>query len=168
MLLNASRPYLEKTSGSIIVVSSSAGFETRFDAAGSPYTTFKHAQATLAKDYARKLGPLGIRINSVIPGPIEAPGKVLPDGSRRPSRIQMLRETNPEFAQGLLDAVPLRRFGTAEEVANVVVFLASSLAGYVLWCECLCGWSNDNILVKPSCRSETNPARIVPQSNVRA
>ncbi|EXV04611.1 short chain dehydrogenase family protein [Metarhizium robertsii] len=130
-LINASTPHLEKTSGSIVVVSSVAGFETRFDVAGSPYTTFKRAQATLAKDYARKLGPLGIRINSVIPGPIEAPGKVLPDGSREPSRIQTLKETNPEYAQGILDAVSLRRFGTAEEVANVVVFLASPLAGYV-------------------------------------
>jgi NAD(P)-dependent dehydrogenase (short-subunit alcohol dehydrogenase family) len=130
-LIDTATPHLERTSGSIVVVSSAGGFEARQQPIASPYTTFKRAQATLAKDYARKLGPLGIRINCVAPGPIDTPGQVLPDGTREPGRFQRMRETNPAFIQGILESVSLRRVGTAGEVANVAVFLASDLASYV-------------------------------------
>jgi 3-oxoacyl-[acyl-carrier protein] reductase len=85
-LIEASIPFLEEQSkalenASIVVISSMAGFEARYPIAGSPYTTLKRAQAVLAKDYARTLGPRGIRINSIAPGSIENPNITLPDGT---------------------------------------------------------------------------------------
>lgn len=55
----------------------------------------------------------------------------MPDGSREPSRFQKMKESKPEFIQSILDDVPLGRFGTPQEVAWVIVFLASRLAGFV-------------------------------------
>lgn len=108
-----------------------AGFEARHPIAGSPYSTFKRAQATLAKDYARKLGALGIRINAVVPGSIENPNITLPDGTVQLSQYQIVKRDNYPFYKSLLDAVPLARTGVPEEVANTVIFLASGLASYI-------------------------------------
>lgn len=72
-----------------------------------------------------------MRINCVVPGAIETPGLVLGDGSREESRFERMRRVNPEFLKGILDSVAVRRFGTVEEVASVVVFLASPWAGFV-------------------------------------
>ncbi|KAK2595409.1 hypothetical protein QQS21_006883 [Conoideocrella luteorostrata] len=133
-LIDASAPHLQNNSskcGSIIIISSLAGFEAKHWAVASPYSTFKRAQATLAKDYSRKLAPLGVRINTVVPGAIETPGAELADGTRAPSKFQTAMETNPEYMRSILEGIPLGRFGCAEELARVVVFLASPLASYI-------------------------------------
>ncbi|KAL7805220.1 NAD(P)-binding protein [Trichoderma aethiopicum] len=135
-LIEASTPYLEERAkasenASIVVISSMAGFEARHRIPGSPYSTFKRAQAVLAKDYARKLGPLGIRINSIAPGSIETPNITLPDGTVQWSQYQIVKRDNYPFYKSLLDAVPLGRTGAPEEVANTVVFLASGLSSYI-------------------------------------
>jgi 3-oxoacyl-[acyl-carrier protein] reductase len=135
-LIEASIPFLEEQSkalenASIVVISSMAGFEARYPIAGSPYTTLKRAQAVLAKDYARTLGPRGIRINSIAPGSIENPNITLPDGTVQWSSYQIVKRDNYPFYKALLDAVPLGRTGTPEEIANTVIFLASRLSSYV-------------------------------------
>ncbi|KAH0495976.1 hypothetical protein TgHK011_009497 [Trichoderma gracile] len=135
-LIEASTPYLEERAkasenASIVVISSMAGFEARHPVHGSPYSTFKRAQAVLAKDYARKLGPLGIRINSIAPGSIETPNITLPDGTVQWSQYQIVKRDNYPFYKALLDAVPLGRTGAPEEVANTVMFLASGLSSYI-------------------------------------
>ncbi|KAL6787498.1 hypothetical protein J3E68DRAFT_431882 [Trichoderma sp. SZMC 28012] len=135
-LIDASTTFLEERvkaseNASLVVISSMAGFEARHPIAGSPYSTFKRAQATLAKDYARKLGALGIRINSIAPGSIENPNITLPDGTVQLSQYQIVKRDNYPFYKSLLDAVPLGRTGVPEEVANTVVFLASELASYI-------------------------------------
>ncbi|KAL6872509.1 NAD(P)-binding protein [Trichoderma longibrachiatum] len=135
-LIEASTPYLEERAkvsenASIVVISSMAGFEARHRIPGSPYSTFKRAQAVLAKDYARKLGPLGVRINSIAPGSIETPNITLPDGTVQWSQYQIVKRDNYPFYKSLLDAVPLGRTGAPEEVANTVVFLASGLSSYI-------------------------------------
>jgi 3-oxoacyl-[acyl-carrier protein] reductase len=70
-----------------------------------------------AKTFAREVGPDGITVNSIAPGRIETErlAEVYPDG--------------PTEAD--LEKIPLRRFGQAREVADVVCFLASERAGYV-------------------------------------
>lgn len=135
-LIEATVPHLTeraKAGGfpSVVVTSSLAGFEARHPAIACPYSTLKRAQATLAKDYSRKLAPLGIRINTVLPGSIENPSITLPDGTVELSNFQIIKREQPEFYQSLLDAVPMKRTGRPEEVANLVVFLSSHLASYL-------------------------------------
>ncbi|KAL6801477.1 putative Tropinone reductase [Trichoderma sp. SZMC 28012] len=132
-LVEAAVPHLQKNTAisSIVVISSLAGFEARHHSVTGPYATLKRAQATLAKEYARKLGPIGVRVNTIVPGTIETPGQLLPDGTREPSRFEMARRNNPEYINGLLDSIPLGRAGAVEDVANAVVFLTSPLAAYI-------------------------------------
>ncbi|KAF9771838.1 hypothetical protein IL306_010504 [Fusarium sp. DS 682] len=132
-LINASEPHLEKRNGegSIIVISSLAGFEARHPAVRGPYTTLKRAQAVLAKDFGRYLGPKGIRINSIVPGTIDSPPTTKPDGTVELSTFQQVMQAQPEFLNGLLAFIPLGKVGQAQDVANAVVFLGSSLGKYV-------------------------------------
>jgi 3-oxoacyl-[acyl-carrier protein] reductase len=75
-----------------------------------------------AKNLALQLAPEGIRVNSVAPGSIRHPG-----GSWD-RRVQ----SDPEgMARFVAQNIPFGRFGTAEEVADVVVFLASERASWI-------------------------------------
>ncbi|EWY81341.1 hypothetical protein FOYG_15607 [Fusarium oxysporum NRRL 32931] len=132
-LINASEPHLEKCNGtgSIIVISSLAGFEARHPAIRGPYTTLKRAQATLAKDFGRWLGPKGIRINTIVPGTIDSPPVDKPDGTVELSQFQQIMTANPDFLKSLIDSIPLGKVGQAQDIANAVVFLGSSLGKYV-------------------------------------
>ena len=64
-------------------------------------------------------GADGIRVNSVIPGPIA--------GTEGMARLSPTEESR----QAVINSVPLRRFGQVDEIANMVMFLASPLAAYV-------------------------------------
>lgn len=132
-LIDVSTPHLMKNfaTASIVVISSLAGFEAIYHAVAGPYTTIKRAQATLAKDYARKLGPLGVRINTVVPGAVETTGRTLPDGTREPGGFEMARREKPEYIASILKSIPLGRPGTVEEIANAVIFLSSPLSSYI-------------------------------------
>lgn len=105
--------------GSIVHLASIWGRE----AGGQPaYNAMKAALIAHGKAMARQLAPHGIRVNTVAPGSISHPG-----GSwwRR-------QQEDPEgMARFVRDNIPLGRFGTAEEVANVIVFLCSPRASWV-------------------------------------
>jgi len=96
------------------------------DAAGLPgtsvYAASKAAVRSFARTAAAELADRGIRVNVVSPGPITTPIY---------SRLGLPQEAVDAFAQGILSKVPLKRFGTAEEVAGTVLFLASSDASYI-------------------------------------
>jgi 3-oxoacyl-[acyl-carrier protein] reductase len=82
----------------------------------------KAALISHAKSMARRYAADGIRVNSVAPGSISHPG-----GSwwRR-------QQEDPEgMARFVRENIPLGRFGTAEEVANVIAFLVSPRASWV-------------------------------------
>jgi 3-oxoacyl-[acyl-carrier protein] reductase len=108
-----------KKSGCIINIASIYGREW-----GGPmtYNAAKAAMISLSKEMARELAPQGIRVNSVAPGSILFPG-----GSWEKRQIE-----NPDMIAAFVKAeLPFGRFGKPEEVANVVVFLASGRAQWV-------------------------------------
>lgn len=114
-------PMKQRGSGSIIAVSSMAGaigFPT-----AAPYVASKHAVNGLVKTAALELGPVGIRVNAIAPGPIE-------NRMMRSIESQISPE-NPVGAYDLLKSlIALRRYGTNEEVAQLAAFLASDEASY--------------------------------------
>jgi NAD(P)-dependent dehydrogenase (short-subunit alcohol dehydrogenase family) len=135
-LITTVTPHLEKQASitgnaSIIVISSLAGFEATHPAKGGPYTPFKRAQAVIAKEQARILGPKGIRVNVILPGCVETPDITLSDGTVEKSPFQKFMKNNIPAYQSLLDTIPLGRPGRPEEIANAVVFLSSKLASYI-------------------------------------
>ena len=112
-------PWLEEAGGgSIIHISSTAALE----APGAvPYAAMKAALISHSKNLAIALAPKGIRVNCVAPGSIEFPGGVW-DQAKRGNRA---------VYDAMLATIPSGRMGTAEEVANAVVFLASPRASWI-------------------------------------
>ncbi len=107
--------------GVILFISSIFGRE-----AGGPelslYNTTKAALISLAKILALELAPFGVRVVSVAPGSILFPGGSWDQRLKQdPERIRTFVEQN----------LPLGRFGSIQEVADVVAFLASERAGLV-------------------------------------
>jgi len=86
------------------------------------YASAKAALESYAKNIARPLGQKGIRVNVVSPGNIVFPGSVWD---------QKLEQDHAAVEAMLQRDVPLQRLGTAEEIGNIVAFLASSHAGFV-------------------------------------
>jgi 3alpha(or 20beta)-hydroxysteroid dehydrogenase len=98
--------------GSIVNISSAAGMKG-YPGHGS-YGASKWAVRGLSKTAAREFGPSGIRVNTVHPGPIRT--DMLPEASR---------------AEGTFSTLPLGRAGEVDEVANLVLFLASDESSYI-------------------------------------
>jgi 3alpha(or 20beta)-hydroxysteroid dehydrogenase len=112
-------PLMEQSGGgSIVNISSVAGLR------GSPgaiaYSATKWALRGMTKAAAIDLAPRRIRVNSVHPGPIDT---------------EMLKVRTPEQNRERLKLVPMKRMGTAEEVASLVLFLLSDESGYVTGAE---------------------------------
>lgn len=106
--------------GALVLIASIAGLGSL--PAPLPYSASKAALVRYARDLARQTAPLGIRVNAV------APGNVLFAGGRWAERV----ERDPAGVERLLEAeVPMRRFGTPDEIADAVVFLASERAAFV-------------------------------------
>jgi NAD(P)-dependent dehydrogenase (short-subunit alcohol dehydrogenase family) len=116
----AAVPYLEKSSSpSIAIISSVSGFEVDF-AAGS-YGAIKAALIHYAKGLSRQLVARNIRVNCVCPGNTYFEGGIW----------NTIENGNPELFASTLKVNPTGKFGTAEEVAAGVVFLASKVASRV-------------------------------------
>jgi 3alpha(or 20beta)-hydroxysteroid dehydrogenase len=98
---------------SIVNIGSIAGLTAHFALA---YTVSKWGLRGLTKAAALELAPRGIRVNIVHPGPIETP---------------ILDNASPVFIQASIEQTLAGRFGQAEEVADVVVFLLSARASYL-------------------------------------
>src|ERR1700722_15930070 len=115
----AALPFLKDGKGNVVNTSSISALRT--SARQPPYGAIKaaviHYTATQAAMYAKD----GIRVNGVAPGSIEFPGGVW---ARR-------KDDNPNLYGAVLNSIPFGRLGLPEEVANVVMFLASPLASWV-------------------------------------
>lgn len=103
---------------SVVVTSSSAVYEGQPNVA--LYAATKAAVLAAARSWAAELAPRGIRVNSLVPGPITSNLRsVLPD------------EMRAQFEEQLAEVVLLKRVGEAREAAAVALFLLSDDAGYV-------------------------------------
>ncbi|KAK6374021.1 hypothetical protein LTS17_007991 [Exophiala oligosperma] len=110
-----------KKGGSIVNVASLAGLRGRAGLAA--YTASKHGLVGLSKAVAKEMGPKGIRVNVVAPGPIETP------------LLDMLLKSSPTAASSSTSStystLPLQRMGQPEEVASTLEFLLSDEASYI-------------------------------------
>jgi NAD(P)-dependent dehydrogenase (short-subunit alcohol dehydrogenase family) len=115
--VRAAVPHLRAAGGGTIVnMASVSGIHpTRGE---GPYSAAKAATIALTRSAALEYGPDGIRVNCVAPGFIR-------------TRLTEFAFENPAWMEPLERRTPLRRAGTADDVAKVVVFLCSDLSGYV-------------------------------------
>lgn len=108
------RPMLKAKRGSIINMTSVVGIEG--NAGQSNYSASKAGIIGFTKSIAQELGSRNIRSNAVAPGFIET---------------EMTAALDPKIKDGWIQDIPLKRTGTAEDVANLVAFLASDNSSYI-------------------------------------
>ena len=109
-------PMTEQKFGRIINVSSTAGRSVS-TLAGAHYTASKAGLIGLTRHAARELGPLGITVNAICPGLFDTE---LSRANATDERLETLRRN-----------FPVQRLGRPEEVAALICFVASDMAGYI-------------------------------------
>jgi NAD(P)-dependent dehydrogenase (short-subunit alcohol dehydrogenase family) len=115
LVTQAALPALRESRGAIVNIASISGL--RASTLRTAYGTSKAAVIHLTKQQAAELGEYGIRANCVCPGPVR-------------TKLAMAVHT-PDIIEAYHDAIPLRRYGSEEEIANVIRFLCSDEASYV-------------------------------------
>lgn len=108
-------PALKKTKGSIVNIASISGL--RASTLRVAYGTSKAAVIQLTLQQAAELGEYGIRANCVAPGPVR-------------TKLAMAVHS-PEIIAAYHDAIPLNRYGSEEEIAQAITFLAGPEASYI-------------------------------------
>lgn len=109
---------LMTTGGSIVLIGSIAGF-IGTEGYGT-YSASKAALRSYARTWTKELAPLGIRVNTLSPGPIET---------------AMFASVSDEMRTQMTSAIPLGRLGKPEEVAAAALFLASDESRYIAGAE---------------------------------
>lgn len=117
-VMNGILPVVEimKQQGGGCILNTSSMVSICGQPSGVAYPTSKYAVNGLTWSLARELGPFHIRVNAVAPGI---------------TRTDMVAALPKEMIQPLINRIPLRRIGEAEDVANAFLFLASDMASYV-------------------------------------
>jgi 3-oxoacyl-[acyl-carrier protein] reductase len=110
----ATRTFMKQRSGSIINMTSVVGIKG--NAGQSNYAASKSGIIGFTKSVALELGSRGIRCNAIAPGFIET---------------EMTAVLDEKMVQSWRDAIPLKRGGTTEDVADCTVFLASDMSTYI-------------------------------------
>jgi 3-oxoacyl-[acyl-carrier protein] reductase len=114
IIQKVSKKMARQKKGAIINMGSIAGIEPQ--PGKIAYGSSKAAVMMMTKCLAKELGPMGIRVNSIAPGPIET---------------EMIHQYNDEMLAKLASESALRRLGKREEIAQVALFLASEQASYI-------------------------------------
>ena len=107
------KPFLMENKGCIINNSSIAGLQSYVTGRSYAYSASKAAVIQFSRQMAKNYGAEGVRVNCICPGIIDTP--ILGDRDRKQ----------------LAERIPLGHVGSPEDVAKVVVFLASEAAGYL-------------------------------------
>ena len=108
---------LERAQGAIVNVTSIAGSRVH-PFAGIAYATSKAALGALTREMAADFGPRGVRVNAISPGEIDT--AILSPGT-----------------EAIVAQIPMRRLGTAQEVAKAIYFLCTEQSSYVNGAELL-------------------------------
>ncbi len=115
LVSQAATPALRNSRGAIVNIASISG--VRASTLRVAYGTSKAGVIHLTKQQAAELGEYGIRANCVCPGPVR-------------TKLAMAVHT-PEIIAAYHDAIPLNRYGSELEIAQVICFLCSDKASYV-------------------------------------
>jgi NAD(P)-dependent dehydrogenase (short-subunit alcohol dehydrogenase family) len=115
LVSQAAIPSLKETKGALLNIASISGL--RAATLRVAYGTSKAAVIQLTKQQAAELGEYGIRANCVCPGPVR-------------TKLAMAVHSQ-EIIDAYHDAIPLNRYGSEREIAEVIVFLCSERASYV-------------------------------------
>jgi 3-oxoacyl-[acyl-carrier protein] reductase len=120
-LSRAVAPGMKKAgAGRIINISSGAGLQASLTGIQA-YCSAKHAVIGLTRQLAHELGAFGITVNSVAPGFIRS----------NPSTEVQWESYGAEGQKALVDRIALKKLGTAQDIANGVLFFASDLGSFV-------------------------------------
>ncbi|WP_313304853.1 SDR family NAD(P)-dependent oxidoreductase [Stutzerimonas balearica] len=108
---------LKESRGAMLIVSSAAAFHST---RGNPaYNASKTGAFGLTRTLGEAWARDGIRVNGIAPGLVE-------------TKLTRITTEHPKRLEGALRGIPLGRLGTPQDMANVALFLASPLAGYML------------------------------------
>lgn len=115
---------IEKQSGAVVVIASAAAYEPT--AGNSAYVSSKYAVAGLTKCVAMELGPVGVNVNYICPGPVDTPMM---------KRIEQDffgdSMTHEEAMAALAGAYAMdKRYAKPEEIANAVLYLSSEVSAH--------------------------------------
>ncbi len=120
----AAYEYLRKPGASVIAITAGQAFQAA--AYQAHVCSAKAGVDMLMRVLAIEWGPQGVRVNSIAPGPIDDT-----EGMRRLAPTEEMRET-------LTKSVPLRRYGTKDDVAQLALFLCSDAATYITGASMVC------------------------------
>ena len=120
-LCRAAAPAMKRAGGGRIVnTSSGAGLQASLTGIQA-YCSAKHAVVGLTRQLAHEFGPYNITVNSVAPGFIRT----------NAATEKQWESYGPDGQKALVERIAMKRLGTAQDIANAVVFFASDLAGFV-------------------------------------
>lgn len=118
--VEAALPFLQASAtAAITIINTTAAIETF--RGPSAYAAFKAGLLNYAKNLGRQVAPEGIRVNSVLPGPVWFEG----------GPWEGIKAAQPEFFASVLADLPMGRMAHPEDVARVVAFLSSPACEYV-------------------------------------
>jgi 3-oxoacyl-[acyl-carrier protein] reductase len=112
----AAAPMLKQGAGAIVNLASVAG-RNGGNYCGAHYSASKGGVVAMTMQIARELAPFGIRVNCVAPGPVDSP---------------MTAAWPAAVKEGIVARTPLKRFGLPEDIADVIVFLLSDEARFLV------------------------------------